>query len=138
MKTLGLLFVYLLGVLGMLRFDIEIGDDRAVLVSPPSAIVEGFTRQMVMRRYERALPYLCDRRVRRMRVEELAALGDRFLARTGKVYAVSGEQERIDGNRARGVAELETERAGRLELHYALVRIDGSWEIDSLPTRSGE
>ena len=47
-------------LIGMSALAVERFDDRETFVSPPDAVAEGFVREVVTRRWDRARTYLAD------------------------------------------------------------------------------
>jgi len=61
---------------GVCALAVETFDDRETLVSPPDAVAEGFTREVLTKRWDRASEYLAEP-VSTERLRELhAALGE--------------------------------------------------------------
>jgi hypothetical protein len=48
-------------LLGCSALAVELLDDRALFVPPPDAVAEGFTREVMTKRWSRAREYLADR-----------------------------------------------------------------------------
>ena len=107
-------------------------NDSTVLVPPPEAVAEGFARQLVAGRYERALPYLSRELASEVGPDGLRALANQLKSLTGTVLNVQGEPGWMVGERAEAAATLETESAGQVRLIFPLSREQGVWSISSL------
>jgi hypothetical protein len=118
-----------LGAFAVLVFGLG---DATIFVSPPEAVVEGFTRQLATGRYERALPFLSEDLAARTGPDQLRALTERLKSRTGEITDVRGEPGWIQGDRAEATVALKTESAGESKLKFPLSRQEGTWSIDGL------
>jgi hypothetical protein len=106
--------------------------DTTVLVPPPEAMVEGFMRELVTKRYERTMPYLSQELRAEVRPETLKEVTDRLRQRAGEIRDVRGEKGWIQGDRAEASARLKTELLDCPSLKFILSRQDGIWLISDL------
>jgi hypothetical protein len=107
-------------------------NDSTVFVPPPEAVAEGFARQMVAGRYERALPYLSEGLASEVGADGLREMAHRLKSRTGKVLNVQGEPGWMTAEQAEAAATLETESGGQVRLIFPMSREQGVWSISSL------
>jgi hypothetical protein len=135
-SALGMLAVTLLAV-GLVVIGTECWGDRSTLVSPPSAKVEGFVRQLATRRFDRALPYLDDTLARRLSADSLQSLTDRLERAVGEIRDVRGEQESLVGDGAVVRADVTTADQRQLSLRFPLRFSSGDWAITSIDALGG-
>ena len=116
-----------LGVLAVVASVVIGGQDSTYFVPPPEAVVENFTRDIVARRYDRAVKFVEPT----SGITEINARlgGEELHARAGAVDQVEGEPGMIAGNRATASAVLITEKAGRLRYFFRLARSSNTWKI---------
>jgi len=113
--------------LGIVFAVLVTGEDRTVLVPPPEAVAEQFTRQIATRRYDRATQYV-DHSSGITEIN-IRLEGEALHARAGGIDRVEGEPGHIDGNRATASAALMTEKAGRVRYLFQLARVQRLWKI---------
>ena len=107
-------------------------NDDSIFVSPPEAVAEGFLRQMISKRYERAVPYLSEDLASHVDADSLHTLGTRLSARIGGEGEVRGEKGSIDGGHATARAVITAKNGATLNIPLSLVRHNGLWSIASL------
>lgn len=132
MKPLILVAAIAAAALGGIGAAVFGAGDRSVLVPPPEAVAEGFTRELVEHRYDLALRYL-SRDLRRR--TSAATLGDRFdpvWQRLGKHNQVDAELQWMQGSTSAARAFVAAQ-AGHGVLQFRLVREHGLWRIAELP-----
>ena len=105
--------------------------DGATMVSPPEAVAEDFLRAVWMRRYPQAARYLDgDARVR-LGPDALVAARARLEEATGGIRDVAGEESRISGEGAEGIAAVRGARAtARVTLRMR--REKGEWRVSEV------
>jgi hypothetical protein len=102
--------------------------DRRILTRPPEAAVEGFVREVITKRYDRALPYLTEEQRRRLSSEDLRRYDEDLERRFGKILDVRGERVSIMPQRAEAVARVCTADGWKAE-PFHLVFEEGNWAI---------
>jgi hypothetical protein len=103
--------------------------DASTLTSPPEAVSEGFLREIVGGRYERALPYLGDRLRERVTADSLRGYRVRILRGMGEIYDVQGDHGPITGDSALSGGTLMDVGGARRQLRFLLERDNGIWGI---------
>ena len=106
--------------------------DSTILVPPPESVAEGFVRELVTRRYERALPYLSEELRAQVSAEDLRKYTEPFKNRSGKILNVRGEPGRMAGDRAEAYAIVEAKSGGVMRFAFELTRQKGVWAISKL------
>ena len=107
--------------------------DPTLAVPPPESVGEQFARDVVTRRYDRAMQYIDGWSGITLTTVRLG--GEALLERTGAVNQVEGEPGPIQGEYASAGAVLHTERLGRVRCSYRLRRIAGVWKISEWDVR---
>lgn len=97
--------------------------DRALMVSPPDAVLEGFVREVVMKRYPRAEEYL----QQRVPEDQLRALADEIEAKVGDPIVFDAKTITRDEHDARATIRLAAGKRSE-SLSYALV-FEDEWKI---------
>jgi hypothetical protein len=113
--------------LGFVFVVLVTGGDRTVLVPPPEAVAEQFTRQIATKRYDRASHYVD--KASGITEINIRLAGEALHATAGAVDAVEGEPGRINGDRATASAVLMTAKAGRVRYMFQLARVQQLWKI---------
>ena len=108
-------------LIGMSALAIERGD-RETFVSPRDAVAEGFVREVVMKRWDRARPYLAE--PQSMSDGELSALQTRF----GDPSTIDAEILSRDDERASVNVTLKS--AGGAEDFVFALTFDDEWKVD--------
>ncbi len=111
-------------LLGMSALAIERGD-RETFVSPPDAVAEGFTREVVTKRWDRARTYLAG--PDSMSNAEIAALQKSWEQRAGDPSEVQAETSSLTDEKALVNVTLKSAK-GSAVLVFALT-FDGEWKI---------
>jgi len=111
-------------LLGMSALAIERGD-RATFVSPPDAVAEGFVREVVTKRWDRARAYLID--PDSMSNAEIAALQKSWEQRLGDPSEVNAETISHTDEKASVNVRLKSAK-GSAVLVFALT-FDREWKI---------
>ena len=104
-------------------------NDRELFVPPPDAISEGFVREVVARRYDRAASYLADSGTS---TSEIRALADSLEARMGRVNDVRAETIRSSQEEATVNVRLRSARVSD-SLAVKTVWKNGGWRVDGVP-----
>ena len=109
-------------LVGATAFSVKHGD-RALMVSPPDAVAEGFVREVVMKRYTRAEPYL----QHEVSEEKLAALQRSIEAEVGEPIVFDAKI--ISSNEKDALVNVRLESGkGSQALGFTL-QFDGEWKI---------
>jgi hypothetical protein len=116
----GLLIV--VGAVGLLR-------DTGLFTSPPEAVAEGFVRQLVAGRYDRAMTYLDESMRKELDHDDLKTFAVFIMMRSGEVVDVKGERAWVKGSTAEAHAKLMTTVSGAWDLNLRMVRRSGTWTI---------
>ena len=111
-------------LLGMSALAIERGD-RATFVSPPDAVAEGFVREVVTKRWDRARTYLVD--PDSMSNAEIGALQKSWEQRLGDPSRVDAELVSRTDEQALVNVRLKSAK-GSAVLVFALT-FNGEWKI---------
>jgi hypothetical protein len=111
-----------IGAVGLLR-------DSGLFTSPPEAVAEGFVRQLVAGRYERAMTYLDESMSREIDQNDLKTFAMFIMMRSGEVLDVKGERGWVKGGKAEASARLMTTISGAWDLNLVMVRRSGAWSI---------
>lgn len=111
-----------------------IGGDSTILVSPPEAVAESFSRQIATQRWELAAQYVGDDSL--LTLDQIEARGRALLERVGDIDQVEGEHGAIDGEHATAAVVLTTRDRGRIRETFSLVRRAGVWKIVEWTARS--
>ncbi|MDP9191348.1 MAG: hypothetical protein M3P06_06570 [Acidobacteriota bacterium] len=115
-------------LLGMIALAVERGD-RETFVSPPDAVAEGFAREVVTKRWDRARTYLAD--PDSMSNAEIAALQKSWEQRIGDPSEVHAET--ISRTEDKALVNVNLKSARGSEAHLLALAFDGEWKI-----RAGE
>jgi hypothetical protein len=120
------------GSIGLLR-------DAGLFVAPPEAVAEGFVRQLVAGRYERAMSYLDRSMHDELSPEDLKHFAIFIMMSGGEVLDVRAERAWVKGSTAEAHAHLVTAISGDWALSLKMVRTGGSWVIAGIGSmeRSG-
>lgn len=105
------------------------GHDTTILVSPPEAVAEQFSRKLARGQYELAADNLEPQGDPATRVDALKRWGNQLHERAGAIEQLEGKPGTIAGNAATASAILTTAHAGRIELSFTMVRRAGAWQI---------
>lgn len=111
-------------LLGMSALAIERGD-RETFVSPPDAVAEGFVREVVTKRWDRARTYLAD--PDSMSNAEIEALQKSWEQRVGDPSEVNAETISRTDEQASVNVKLKSAK-GSAVLVFALT-FEGEWKI---------
>jgi hypothetical protein len=106
--------------------------DRQTFVPPPEAVVEGFAREVVQRRYDLAVNHLGRDLRATTGADELRATFDPMRSRIGTPNQVSGEPDWMQESTASARARIDGE-FGNAVLPFRLAREQGLWRITQLP-----
>ena len=101
--------------------------DTTVLVSPPEAVAEQFTRKLAAARYDVAMGHLAEHNPAQF--NRVTSIGDALRARAGAIDEVEGRPGEMTRDRATATAVLTTASAGELSITFDLVRRTGVWRI---------
>lgn len=112
-------------LIGMSALAIERFDDRELFVSPPDAVAEGFVREVVTKRWDRARTYLLDPEA--MSNADVEALQKAWERRIGYPSEVEAEIVTRTDERASVNVTLKSAN-GTMAIALALV-FDGEWRI---------
>jgi hypothetical protein len=115
-------------LIGMSALAIQRFDDRELFVSPPDAVAEGFVREVVTKRWDRARTYLVDPDA--MSNPDLEALQKSWERRVGNPSEVEAELVSRTDQQASVNVKLKSAK-GSEEIAFELP-FDGEWKI-SLP-----
>ena len=122
-------FAITMGMLAGIVFGLK---DTSVFVPPPEAVAEGFIRELVTARYDRARSYLSQELAARTGPVTLQMLMERLRMQTGEILDVRGEPGWRTELRAEAYARLKTRQAGEASLRFTLSREEGVWAINGL------
>jgi hypothetical protein len=106
--------------------------DTETLVPPPEAVTEGFTRELVERRYGLALNYLARDLRATTDAASLRARMEPMRQRLGTPNQVSAVTYWVRESDAAARALVDAD-AGTAVLEFALIRENGLWRIARLP-----
>ena len=125
MKEIAGVLVAMALLIGMSALAIERFDDRELFVSPPDAVTEGFVREVVTKRWDRARTYLADPdSISNAEIEALQkSWGD---PSTVDAEIVSRTNERASVN-------VTLKSAKGSEVVAFTLTFDGEWKIAPLP-----
>jgi hypothetical protein len=129
MKEIATTLLLPLLLIGAIGWSIGTFEDRFILTRPPEAAVEGFVRQLLTKRYERALPYLVDDQRNRLSPEDLRAYVEDLETRLGEIQDVRGERVSMTSERAQALAQVRTEQGWKAE-PFRLVFEEGAWAVE--------
>jgi hypothetical protein len=124
LETVAVIAVALLAI----GVDLFWFDDGSTLTSPPEAVAEGFTREVVTRQYDRALPYLEEELADRIGADGVRRFADGLGAIDGRVLDVLGIPGTTSRNAATAAVEITTVQ-GTIRIRFGLVRRSGVWHI---------
>jgi hypothetical protein len=113
--------------LGVTALFVFVGNDATLMVPPPEAVAEQFTRELAAGRYDRALPQVD--RMSSITLATVRVAGENLKAQSGEINQVEGEPGTIAGAHATAKALLTTDRGGRVRLQFRFVRRSGMWKI---------
>ena len=129
MKEIAGVVVAMALLIAVSALAVERFDDRELFVSPPDAVAEGFVREVVTKRWDRARTYLVD--ADSMSNPEVEALQKSWEQRIGDPSEV--EAELVSRTEAQALVNVRLKSANAsAELVFALV-FDGEWKIAPLP-----
>lgn len=128
MKEVVSLIATAAGALAMVAAVVFAGGDTTILVSPPEAVAEEFTRKLAGGRYEPALEHLARREP--VMVPVLRTSGRNLRTTAGAVDQVEGESSAIAGDTATAVVKIDTRDVGQVRWTFSLVRRNGEWKIE--------
>jgi hypothetical protein len=121
MKEIAGVVVAMVLLIGMSALAIERFDDRELFVSPPDAVAEGFVREVVTKRWDRARTYLVEPDSKSD--AELETLQKAW----GDPSGVDAEIVSRTGEKASVSVKLKSAK-GSVVLAFELV-FDGEWKI---------
>lgn len=110
-------------VVGITALSVNVFDDRETMIPPPDAVAEGFVREVLMKRWARARPYL----VEEMSDAQLEALEQSLESRVGDAMTIEAELLSRDDEQALVTVRLEGPK-GSEAVSYAL-RFDEEWKV---------
>jgi hypothetical protein len=121
---------HLLGVLGptvllvaVTALSVEQFDDRALLVPPPDACAEGFVREVLTGRYDRAREYVVD--------PDRVSNGELKTLRAQLGESATVEPEIRSGDDSRASVGVTVEKGSWL---VPMTWDEGQWRVAALPT----
>jgi hypothetical protein len=129
MSDLGKIFAAVASALLIIAGGVFGLGDWSIFGPPPESVAEGFVRQVVAGRYQRALPYLSEAVAEKTTAASLRQLKEELESRSGKILNVQGAMERRNGSDAEAAARLQT-RNGTFSLRFEMTRSNGVWSID--------
>lgn len=125
----------LLGVAiaGVMLIAISVGavaamEDRDLFVPPPEAVAEGFTREVMTKRWARARQYLVEPEA--MSDDELESLQQSLENRVGEPIEIEAEEGDRERENARVQVRLSSAR-GSETVTYELV-FDDEWKVSAV------
>ena len=124
-KLLAILFAAAL-LIGVTAVAVEQFGDRELFVPPPDAVAEGFVREVVTKRWDRARAYLENPEA--VSNAQLEALQRSWERTVGDPSTIEAKTVRRDDAQAVANVEMQSER-GSEAVAFAL-RFDDEWKID--------
>ena len=116
-------------LLGMSALAIERGD-RETFVSPPDAVAEGFVREVVTKRWDRARPYLADPdATSNAQIEALQKSWERRLGDPSEVDA-----ELVSRTDEQALVNVRLKSAKGTGIVPFALEFDGEWTIALAPS----
>ena len=116
-------------LIGISALAVEQFDDRETFVPPPDAVAEGFVREVMAKRWERARTYLAE--PPSMSRGELEALQKSWRERAGEPTEI--EAETIARDDAEALAHVRMRSARGSEAVAFALRFDDEWKIAHTP-----
>jgi hypothetical protein len=105
--------------------------DADWLAAPPEAVAEGFLRQLLTRRFERARPYLVERLRETHDARALSAIGKTLEDRVGRARQVETRR----ATAGKGTVDVEADVRGSMGQVTCAARLAherGEWRVGSL------
>jgi hypothetical protein len=102
--------------------------DRETVTPPPDASAEGFFREVVTERFDRARPYV----VREPSDAQLTSLLNRIETTAGKVDDVQADLITLTQDKALVTVRLES-ATGSEAIPVSLSFTEGEWKLDAVP-----
>jgi hypothetical protein len=125
MKELLSVVVAVALVVGASALAVEQFGDRETFVPPPDSVAEGFVREVLMKRWDRARPYLAE--PESMSNDDLRALEQSWESRVGDPWIIEAETISRTNDRALASVRLQSEKGSDV-VAFALV-FDREWKI---------
>jgi hypothetical protein len=125
MKEIARVLLAMALLIGVSALAIERFDDRELFVSPPDAVAEGFVREVIMKRWDRARTYLPDPDA--VSNTEIEALQKSWEQRLGDPSVFEAELVSRTDEQAKVNVRLKSAK-GSAVLVFGLV-FDGEWKI---------
>lgn len=110
---------------GVCALAVDRFDDRETFIPPPDAVAEGFAREVVTKRWDRAREYLAD--PQSMSNAEIAALQKSWEQRVGDPSVI--EAETISHDDAHASVNVRMKSAKGSEAVAFALTFDGEWKI---------
>src|SRR5687768_11829776 len=120
--TIGSCLMVVVGAVGALH-------DTGLFVRPPEAVAEGFVRQLVAGRYERAQDYLDGAMKAELDENDLRHFALFLKMRSGDIVDVHGLPRWVNGRKAEASAVMKTAVSGEWSLTLKMIRRQGEWSI---------
>jgi hypothetical protein len=117
-------------LIGLCAVAVDLFGDRDTFVSPPDAVAEGFVREVVTKRWDRARPYLAE--PESMSNAQLEALQQSWEQRVGNPSTIEAKTISRDDEQALANVQMQSER-GSEAVAFAL-RFENEWKIVHTPT----
>lgn len=112
---------------GVCALAVDRFDDRETFIPPPDAVAEGFAREVVTKRWDRAREYLAD--PQSMSNAEIAALQKSWEQRVGDPSVI--EAETISHDHAHASVNVRMKSAKGSEAVAFALTFDGEWKISA-------
>jgi hypothetical protein len=116
-------------LIGICAVAVDLFNDRGLFVSPPDAVAEGFVREVVTKRWDRARPYLAE--PESMSNAQLEALQQSWEQRVGNPSTIEAKTISRDDEQALANVQMQSER-GSEAVAFAL-RFENEWKIVHTP-----
>jgi hypothetical protein len=104
---------------------VEHFDDRETLIPPPDAVAEGFVREVLMKRWDRARPYLA--KPESMSNQDLEVLEKSWESRAGDPWIIEAETISRTDHEALTTVRMQSAK-GSEAVSFTLV-FDREWKI---------
>lgn len=112
--------------------------DTSTLTSPPEAVAEGFAREIVAGRYERAVPYLSSSVAERLPIDSLRSFRSTLLELLrGEALDIRGEPRTRGADTASAAASIESNDT-TITLIFPLRLEEGEWKVGGLRMKNEE
>ena len=125
MKELISVLVAMALVIAGSAFAVEHFEDRETFIPPPDAVAEGFVREVLMKRWDRARPYLAE--PESMSNDDLEALEKQWESRAGDPWVIESETISRTNDEALATVRMQSEK-GSEAVSFAMV-FDREWKI---------